>query len=294
MNAPFKQKGWNPFSKKKKTYKEIEKQYNKDFYNFVHTGGGFDVGGSHLNPENWVFRGDLVPETHMNAIKDIQGRYNTSGQTHRGKKWWKTQNPENPSSPLNQMSLRGSGVGVSFDEDKNIKTDFTVQPTLSTGNLNIGGKLTYTPPKLTSEGGRSGKGNVFVGGTTDINIGSRRNKRDYDMSSFGRLSLTGGLNIGSGEHGDLFREPTGSARLTIGAGRPGDPGCYRGMCYAPAVSGYNIGGFGEVSSDSPKGKFGLSGRYGIFTGEASYDLATKQKQYKLGLSFSPNWKSKKR
>mgnify|MGYP003108630817 CR=1 FL=1 len=322
MNTPFKQKKWNPFSRKKKTDKEKTDQYKQDLYNFIHTGSSIPSrGGALVSPDDrssWHFRGDYVDPSSFDMLRNRKkklqsGIYEPTRRTNkRAKNIIESKYMGN--SPIPQLGMGGTGTSYSFDDEGKGRLSFSANPTYTTGKLNIGGDFRFSP-------GASGdnifgkevkdpyKKSGYIGGKADINIGSRRYARDYDATGFGRISLGAGINISPDTEkyslettqGVIDRKrkvtrtnPSASARFTAGIGRPSESGCYGGMCYAPSVPAWNIGAFGEISSDSPGGKFGISGRYGALTGEAGYDLATKQRRYQLGLSFSPSWGQKQR
>jgi hypothetical protein len=177
----------------------------------------------------------------------------------------------------------GSGVSISGGEGKKPLSTYTLTPGISVGKFNLSGK--YKGGFKADETGKS-TSKSFLGGTGKFSFGSR-NPGTYDPSFKGSIS---------GEYGTT-KHPTGkkttgySGRASLGIGRSGSFGCQGGYCSGPDVAGYHIKAFGEHGSKgsyNPGTRFGLSGRYGVFTGEGSYDIQTKKPQFKLGIKLPFN------
>ena len=137
---------------------------------------------------------------------------------------------------------------------------------LQFGNVNLGGKYTnkYGEGKSTSL-----TGGVF------FEPYSSRFKRDYEASFYGKASGEYGL---SGQ-----RKGKGFGRLDLGFTRPGkQSGCVGYQCHA-GYTGYDIGAFGQTGAGGTKA--GLSGRYGLLSGDAAYNFSTGKPEYKLGLTI---------
>ena len=178
----------------------------------------------------------------------------------------------------------GSGVSISGGKGKKPLSTYTLTPGIIVGKLNLAGKYKggFTKDRETTKS----TSKTFMGGTTKLSFGSR-NPGTYSPSFKGSIS---------GEYGTT-KHPTGkkttgySGRLGLGIGRSGSFGCQGGYCSGPDVAGYHIKAFGEHGSKgsyNPGTRFGLSGRYGVFHGEGSYDIQTKKPQFKLGIKVPIN------
>lgn len=177
----------------------------------------------------------------------------------------------------------GSGVSISGGEGEKPLSTFTLTPGITAGNLNLAGK--YKGGFKTTETGES-TSKTFTGGTGKFSFGSR-NPGTYSPSFKGSIS---------GDYGTT-KHPTGektkgfSGRLDLGIGRSGSFGCTGKGCSSPDIAGYHIKGFGEYSSKgsyNPGTRIGISGRYGVFHGEGSYDIQTQKPQFKFGIKIPIN------
>ena len=108
-NTPFKMKGITPLkhligkhpSKKdghvradheKKKKQLTEEEYNKEFYKFIHTGGGSRGAGiAPDDPSGWQFRGDLISPEDFSGLKGKFRKSKTGvyDSAHQEPKWWK-------------------------------------------------------------------------------------------------------------------------------------------------------------------------------------------------------------
>ena len=185
----------------------------------------------------------------------------------------------------------GSGISISGGKSKKPLSTYTLEPGISVGKFNLAGK--YKGGFKADETGKS-TSKTFMGGTTKLSFGSR-NPGTYSPSFKGSISG----EYGTTKHPEIFRKgkSTGkktkgySVRASLGIGRSGSFGCQGGYCSGPDVAGYHIKAFGEHGSKgsyNPGTRFGLSGRYGVFHGEGSYDVQTKKPQFKLGIKIPIN------
>mgnify|MGYP005821907731 FL=1 len=179
-------------------------------------------------------------------------------------------------------SITGSGINISGGKGKTLEGSYTLMPGISVGKFDLSGKYkSGAKDKFSEKEPRS-----FLGGSGKLSFGSR-NPGTYDPSFKGSIS---------GEYGTT-KGPTGkkttgyTGRASLGIGRSGSYGCYGGYCSGPDVTGYHLKAFGEHGSKgsyNPGTRFGLSGRYGVFHGEGSYDIQTKKPQFKLGVKIPIN------
>jgi len=182
-------------------------------------------------------------------------------------------------------NLAGSDLMASTDS-KNLSSSYTLAPNVSIGKLNLSGK--YKGGFKTNKTGTKNISKTFKGGSVNFSFGSR-NPGTYDPSFKG--SISGDYGVTKQSSGK--KSVGGSGRVSLGIGRSGSnilEGCPSGGCSAP-VTGYNIKAFGEYGSKgsySPGTKVGLSGRYGLISGEGSYNINTKKPEFKLGLKIPFN------
>jgi hypothetical protein len=164
-------------------------------------------------------------------------------------------------------------------------------------NANISPSLNFGNKGNTTLGlnlSTDSSGKISRGLQGNLNFGSMRG-RDWDPRFVG--SLKGDVGINKQRTGDgLFKGNTGtsaSGRLSLGWGRPGvvsGGGWANGMCFQN-VPGYNLSGFFESSnknSFNPGNRVGLSGNYGNFNAEGSYNLNTKSPEFKVGVGIPFN------
>ena len=164
-------------------------------------------------------------------------------------------------------------------------------------NANISPSLNFGNKGATTLGlnlGTDNDNNLTRGIQGNLNFGPTRG-RDWDPRFVG--SLSGNIGINKKRTGDgLFKGNTGtsaSGRVSLGFGRPGvvsRGGCSNGMCFTN-VPGYNLNAFFESSnkkSFNPGNKVGLSGQYGNFNAEGSYNLDTKSPNFKVGVGIPFN------
>ena len=81
-----------------------------------------------------------------------------------------------------------------------------------------------------------------------------------------------------------------SGRLSLGIGRPGEPGCEPNHCggFSGGTTPWNLSGFYEAGTKNslrPGQHVGLSGRLGNLSGEYNYNLDTKQHGFQAGLKI---------
>ena len=174
----------------------------------------------------------------------------------------------------------GSGVSISGTPSKKPLSTFTLKPGVSVGKFNLAGK--YKGGFKTDETGKSTQ-KTFTGGGATFSAGHWRG------------GFKGSL---SGDYGTT-KHPTGdkttgySGRASLGFGKTGSStfeACPGGGCGTEKI-GYNIQAFGEHGSKgsfNPGTRVGISGRYGVLSGEGSYDINTKQLSGKLGITIPIN------
>jgi len=168
-----------------------------------------------------------------------------------------------------------AGSGVSYGSSK------------VNANANLG--LNFGPKSNTTLGlnlGTDSDNNISRGLMGNINFGSTE---DWYPGFVGSLKGDVGINKKRNMDG-IFKGNTGtsaSGRLSLGWGRPGvvsTGGCANGMCFQN-IPGYNLSGFYESSnknSFNPGNRVGISGQYGNFSAEGSYNLNTRSPEFKVG------------
>ena len=164
-------------------------------------------------------------------------------------------------SPV-KMAITLGGTGANY-ENKGGKGsgDVSIGAGLQLGNFNLGAKAT------TSTAGKK----ASITGGLNIEPYKARFASDYKGTRYTRVS------------GEYDTKGSGKGRLDFGVSRPGKSGCVGGMCYGAPVTGYNFSVFGEAGSKGNKA--GVSGNYGVFSGEAARNFTTGKNEYKFGLNL---------
>jgi len=177
----------------------------------------------------------------------------------------------------------GSSVNISGGTSKKPLSNFTLAPGVSVGKFNLSGK--YKGGFKTNKGGTKNTSKTFTGGGAKFSFGSRPGT----YSGTFKGSISGDYGTTKSTTG---KKTTGySGRLDLGVGRSGSLGCTGRSCSSADVSGYHLKAFGEHGSKGsykPGTRVGISGRYGVFTGEGSYDLKTKKPGFNFGITIPVN------
>ena len=207
----------------------------------------------------------------------------------------------------------GQGLGLDLGLEFGSRGKVYASPTYRMGNLDAGGIIGAT--------GKGDNSHTFAGGNFNLRFGNNnRNLRDYDTRFMGslqgelgkgwtshnydnnsnpnaRIMDPGGWNnepveepVTQPSNSNNFKMPNldASARLNLGFGRPGAPGCFGGFCYSAPIPSWNVSAFGEYGTKQslrPELNVGIGGRYGALTGEYNYNVNTKKPGFKVGLNF---------
>jgi len=184
-----------------------------------------------------------------------------------------------------EVYASGSGSSINISGKKGVKpmASYTLAPGISVGKFNLSGK--YKGGFEKSKGGTKNISKTFTGGGAKFSFGSRPGT--YSGTFKGSIS---------GDYGTT-KQATGkkttgySGRLDLGVGRSGSLGCTGRSCSSSDIAGYHLKAFGEHGSKgsySPGTRVGISGRYGVFTGEGSYNLKTKKPGFNIGITYPIN------
>ena len=229
-------------------------------------------------------------------------------------------------SPINQkLSLKGTGGSITYKKDSDL-SDFSRSMSFSPGirfgnlslntNLSIGGTGTKKTTKKELEAHRSGEttdiGQTYKSGSSSTKIGGAL---DYTFGGKDRAGFMGSINVGGGmkntKQDETYNKPvynvqTGhgyqaettdlstskpyyGGRISAGVGKQStsQKKCLSGSFGCTSQSSgadWNIMGFGEKSDQGTS--VGLSGKYGVLSGEAKYNLQTEKPEFKFGVGVN--------